>query len=105
MKSILCLYFSATLLISRGAPNSDLWQLAQKEGPIHRYSTLFSAQDVRDRLSSETGLKAAIEWCKQTGVTKVYLETFRDSYQADREVLKNAKGKLAAAGLIVSGCV
>jgi len=93
------------VVIGSGAQTPDLWQLANKECRVHRYSTLFPAQDVRDRLSSETGLNAAIEWCKETGVTKVYVESFRDGYQAEREALKNAKQKLAAAGLIVSGCV
>lgn len=87
------------------APAGTLWDLAGKQGKVHRYSTLFTAQDVRDRLSSEEGLRQAIAWCKETGVTKVYVESFRDGYQADREALENALEKLRAAGLIVSGCI
>ena len=105
MKSNLCLLFLAIIPISPAAPNPDLWQLANKECRIHRYSTLFSAQDVRDQLSSEEGLTKAIDWCKRTGVTKAYVESFRDGYQAERSALLNAKQKLSAAGLIVSGCV
>ncbi len=72
---------------------------------VHRFSTLFTAQDVRDRLSSDSGIKSAIDWCKKTGVTKVYVETFRDGYQAERAALQNATKQLRAAGLEVSGCV
>ncbi len=82
-----------------------LWSLARQSAPVHRFSTLFTAQDVQHSLSSEEGLKGAIEWCKKTGVTKVYVETFRDGYQAERAALQNAKAKLTAAGLEVSGCV
>ena len=67
--------------------SSALWQLAKQNETIHRFSTLFTAQDVREQLSSETGLGRAIDWCQQTGVTKVYLEEFRDGYQAEREAL------------------
>jgi hypothetical protein len=105
MKSILCLLFGAIAVIGQEASQADLWQLANKECRIHRYSTLFSAQDVRDQLSSDEGLNKAIDWCKRTGVTKAYVESFRDGYQAERAVLLNAKQKLSAAGLIVSGCV
>jgi hypothetical protein len=91
--------------LGQEASHIDLGQLANKECRIHRYSTLFSAQDVRDQLSSEEGLNKAIEWCKRTGVTKAYVETFRDGYQAERAALQNAKQTLSNAGLIVSGCV
>jgi len=105
MKSILCLLFSASLASGQDATRADPWQLANRDCGIHRYSTLFSAQDVRDQLSSQEGLNKAIDWCKRTGVTKAYVESFRDGYQAERTPLQNAKEKLGAAGIIVSGCV
>ena len=105
MKSPLSLLFCVIAIISQAAAPADLWQLANRECRTHRYSTLFSAQDVRDQLSSEDGLNRAIDWCKLTGVTKAYVETFRDGYQADRAALQNARQKLSAAGITVSGCV
>jgi hypothetical protein len=86
-------------------PAIDLWDLARKNAGIHRFSTLLSAQDVRDRLSSEEGLTKAIAWCRRTAVTKVYLEEFRDGYQADRAALTLAKKRFQDAGIIVSGCI
>jgi len=50
----------------------SLWDLAQSKQTVHRFSTLFTAQNVRDHLATEEGLAAAIAWCRQTAVTKVY---------------------------------
>ena len=36
-----------------------LWELARSKQNVHRFSTLLTAQDVRDRLSTEKGLAAA----------------------------------------------
>ena len=63
------------LLLAAGAragaaAATDLWQLARQRGQAHRFSTLFSAQDVQSRLGSEEGLKAAVDWCKKTADRK-----------------------------------
>lgn len=83
----------------------EMWALAEKDGAIHRFSTLFSAQDVRDCLSSDSGIDSAMRWCKETGVTKVYIEEYRDGYEADRETLLQARNRFREAGFFVSGCV
>jgi hypothetical protein len=82
-----------------------LWNLAKSKQSAHRFSTLFTAQDVRDRLASDSSLKAALDWCKRTGVTKVYIESFRDGYRASRELLERARDRFRAEGFAVSGCV
>ena len=87
------------------AKGTELWNLAKSKQQTHRFSTLITAQQVRDLLSSEKGLAAAIDWCKRTAVTKVYIESFRDGYQADRDTLQKAKQRFLAAGFQVSGCV
>ena len=86
-----------------GAP--DLWKLAQNMKQVHRFSTLFTAHNVREYLATDDGIDKAIDWCRKTGVTKVYIEEFRDGYQADRAVIQHAKEKFLAAGFDVSGCV
>lgn len=83
----------------------DFWQLARQGASAHRYSTLFTAQDVRGYLGSEEGLQKAMQWCKKTGVTKVYIEAFRDGYRAERATLENARDNFRSAGFEVSGCV
>lgn len=82
-----------------------LWTLGKKSAELHRFSTLFTAQDVRDHLASEAGLAEAVQWCRSSGVTKAYLEEFRDGYQAERSTLARARDRFRAAGLVVSGCV
>jgi hypothetical protein len=83
----------------------SLWDLANAKHGVHRFSTLITASQVRDLLSADAGIDSAIDWCKKTGVTKVYIEAFRDGYQAKRETLVHAKKRFEAAGIVVSGCV
>lgn len=95
----------AILLAASLHAQSDLWQAAQESASVHRFSTLFTAPDVYVHLSTEAGLRNAIAWCKNMGLTHVYLETFRDGYQADRATLERARDAFRAAGFLVSGCV
>ncbi len=91
-----------------GAPaatSQGLWKMAREKRFVHRFSALFTAQNVRDYLSSESSLAEAIAWCKSTGVTKVYLEAYRADYTADRKTLLHAKRSFRRAGIAVSGCV
>src|ERR1035441_69923 len=87
------------------APTPDLWALAQRHRAVHRFSTLFTAQNVREYFSSDAGLRDAIDWCKRTAVTKVYIEEFRGSYTADRATLVKARDAFGAAGIETSGCI
>jgi hypothetical protein len=78
-------------------------------GPIELravdWSTLFTAQDVRDHLSTEKGRVEALEFCRKMGVSKVYVEAFRDGYQAETPTLETARDFFRRVGLRVSGCV
>jgi hypothetical protein len=69
------------------------------------WSTLFTAQDVRDHLATERGRGEALEFCRKLGISKVYVETFRDGYQAEAQTLETARDFFRQAGLRVSGCV
>jgi len=89
----------------KGKEAASLWDLARSKKDIHRFSTLFTAHQVRDHLSTDEGIAAAVDWCKKTAVTKVYIEVFRDGYQAKRDALLHAKRRFLAAGFDVSGCV
>ncbi len=90
---------------SAAAPAPNLWDLARAQASVHRFSTLFDAHDVQRRLSDDAGRRSAIDWCKRTGVTKVYIEEFRDGYQAERVTLEAARDAFRSAGFQVSGCV
>jgi hypothetical protein len=87
------------------AEPADLWALAKAKQETHRFSTLVTAQQVRDLLATDEGIDDAIDWCKRTAVTKVYIETFRSGYLAPRETLQHAKQRFFDAGFDVSGCV
>lgn len=80
------------------------WELANQNKDVLRVSTIFTAQDVRDKLSTQSGLDSAIAWCKAAGITRVFVETFR-GYTAERETLENAKKQFEEAGIEASGCV
>ncbi len=83
----------------------EAWELAKRHAGVHRFSTLFTAHDVRDRLADGEKLSAALDWCRRSGVTKVYLESFRDGYQARREDLERARTRFREAGFETSGCI
>ena len=82
-----------------------LWNLATAHRNVLRVSTLFTAQNVRDHLSTDEKIDQAIEWCRQTGVTRVFLETFRSRYWAERATLEHARDRFRKAGFDVAGCV
>jgi hypothetical protein len=99
------LFSLASNFSARAAQEINLWDIGLAQAKVHRFSTLMTAQDVRGSLSSEEGLNQALDWCRKTAVTKVYLECFRDGYQAERSTLEKAMAKFRAAGFEVSGCV
>src|ERR1035437_1282146 len=87
----------ATNLSLQAAPAPELapelWTSAQQSADIHRFSTLFTVQCVHSYLSSEADIAEAIRWCKASGVTKVYLEEYRDGHQAERQTLMRARDR------------
>ncbi len=92
-------------LICPSQTSQSLWDLANENKDLLRISTLFTAQNVRAYLSTDEGINNAIAWCKETGVTHVFIETYRGRYTAERKVLQRAKSRFSAAGFEVSGCV
>ncbi len=82
-----------------------LWETAGQQKELLRVSTLFTAQNVRDYLSTDKGIDTAIDWCKTTGITRVFIETFRSRYWAERKALEHARDRFKKAGFDVAGCV
>jgi hypothetical protein len=107
---VLATLFSFGLFLPRqgsadSTPGLTLWDISFQNARFHQFSTLFTAHDVRQHLSTDEGLQKAAEWCKQTGITKVYVESFRDGYLAERAALRHATEAFQQARLVVSGCV
>jgi hypothetical protein len=92
-------------LIYPSQASQSLWDLANENKGLLKVSTLFTAQNVRAYLSTDEGINNAIAWCKETGVTHVFIEAYRGRYTAEKKVLQHAKSRFAAAGFDVSGCV
>jgi len=93
------------LLMALKCQSQSLWDLANEQKELLKISTLFTAQNVPDYLSSEEGLSEAVKWCKETGVTHVFIETYRSRYTAEKETLQRAKSRFEKEGFEVSGCV
>ncbi len=94
---------AVVLLPSLRSADPDLWELARRNAAVHRFSTLFTAHDVRKHLASEAGIDQALAWCKATAVTKVYMENFRDGVDVDPALLRHARDRFREAGFEVSG--
>jgi len=97
------------LVMAGGSINSifaqSLWNTAKSNKDALAISTLFIAQDVRQFLSTPSGLDNAVNWCRQSGVTRVFIETFRDGIYSDKETMVRAKDRFLKEGFDVSGCV
>ena len=70
---------------------------------IHSFSTLFTAYDVMEHLATSTGRRMALQWCHDTNISKVYLETYLDGMTANSSVLQASRHAFEAAGIAVSG--
>lgn len=106
MKKLITFIFGITLsCISITCLSQPLWDLAKKNKNVFVITTLFPSQSVRDHLTSAADLDDAVNWCKQMSVTKVYIETFRDGYYAEKETLLRAKKHFLDEGFKVSGCI
>jgi hypothetical protein len=81
------------------------WQLAQENADTLRFSTLFTAHNVRQHLQTDQGLDDAVTWCRACGITKVYLESFRGGYLVPLAMMRKAADRFTDAGFQVSGCI
>ena len=99
-----CTLFITIIIFTTSCTPPTNWELANENKDLLRVSTIFTAHDVRDKLSYKDGLDSAIQWCKNAGVTRVFIESFR-GYTAERETLLHAKEQFELAGIEASGCV
>jgi hypothetical protein len=93
------------LTISAPSFSQALWEKAKGNKDVLRISTLFTAQDCRDKINTDEGLEAAVKWCKETGLTRVFIESFRGGYYAEKETLIKARDRFEKEGFDVAGCV
>ncbi|MEI6047400.1 MAG: hypothetical protein WCS03_00750 [Bacteroidota bacterium] len=104
-KSKIALLSAIAIMLFSSTFAQPLWDAANKNKDVLRISTLFTAQDVRDHLTTTEGLEKAVKWCKETGLTRVFIESFRDGYYAEKETMIRARDRFKKEGFDVAGCV
>ena len=68
-------------------------------------STIATAQDVLKFCASSAALADTVAWCRDHGIGKVYLETYRGKTRPEPEVLAFARRAFEAAAIGASGCI
>ncbi len=102
---MLSFMLSATMLHQPAAASSETWALARRHARTYRVSTLITADQVVNMLKDEAGVHRAIGWCKEHGITRVYIESYRDKVEPSDEALRRARDGFRSAGFLVSGCI
>ncbi|MDR2747306.1 MAG: hypothetical protein LBB77_07660 [Treponema sp.] len=70
---------------------------------MHIFSVLFTAQSVV-KFNDDEELKKAAVWARDSGLTKVYVESFRKDF-VEQSVLEKARDYFQDQGFEVDGCV
>jgi hypothetical protein len=70
---------------------------------MHIFSVLFTAQSVL-KFSDDGELQKAAAWAKDSGLTKVYVESFRGDF-VEQPILEKARDYFQEQGFEVDGCV
>jgi hypothetical protein len=104
-KSRIAFISAIAIMLFNSAFSQPLWDAANKNKDVLRISTLFTAQDCRDKINTPEGLESAVKWCKETGLTRVFIESFRGGYYAEKETLIKARDRFKKEGFDVAGCV
>jgi hypothetical protein len=85
--------------------NLNNWDLANAKKDYIRFATIFSSRAVQYGLATRQGMERAMNWCRELGITKVYIESFRHGVEAPAEILIKARDAFREAGFEVSGGV
>lgn len=102
---LLLLALASTVLSDVRALSADAPSPAKEDAESIRFSTLFTARSVRDVLGDEPGRDRAVAWCRETGITHVYLESFRGGYLVPSNRMAVAVEHFRREGFGVSGCI
>jgi hypothetical protein len=84
----------------------DAWSLARANEDTLTFSTILTAGKLKHPdAASASRLDEIASWCSATGVTKIYVESYRNGYTAPRETVLHVSEGLRRRGLRVAGGV
>jgi len=101
--------FSIIMLFScRSEINADRTGIEQTEEPGVEpvlLTTYIMATNFEHYLSSDEDIDEVIRVCKQYGIRKIYLETFRNGFQVNSAMLSHAIDRLRNAGFTLAAAI
>jgi len=95
----------AVLATARGVLSEELWPLAQSNLLVHRFSTSVKAQEMKALFTRDEAIDKAVAWCRQNGITRIYLETFRFGDLVERPLLEKVRDRFRRGGIETDGLV
>ena len=102
---MLLTFVSSLAMVHPEPPSADLWKLAQANARLLRISTLIDAHQVTRLCGTDAGVQRAVAWCKDHGITHVYVESYRDGHEPSEADLVRTRDAFRRAGFLVSGCI
>ncbi len=96
---------AAVVTTCAAEPPTNLWEVAQSNLSVHRFSTSIKAHEMQALFKSDEALDRAVAWCRQNGITRIYLETFRFGYLVERPLLEKVRDRFRQGGLETDGLV
>jgi len=91
--------------VSNSASTQSAWQLAQENRDVLTLSTYFMANEFNRYLSTDADIDEVIRVCKEYGIPRIYLETFRAGHQPSRSVVAHARDRLRESGFEVAAAM
>lgn len=104
MLGIKTILLMALVCPSQICQSQSLWDLANENKELLRFSTLVFSPEVH--LSTDEGINNAVDWCKKTGVTHIFIGTWDEGrYTAERKILEYARDRFKEEGFAVGALV
>ncbi|HOO55699.1 MAG TPA: hypothetical protein PLN69_02680 [bacterium] len=103
-KSLLCLSFLIIFYSTAGFAATNPNEIPDRENSdVLTIGTYIPAQSVARYLNSDEGLEQAVNLLKAHGVSKVFIDVYRDGYIPDKNVILKATDYFRKNGFTVAG--
>ena len=71
---------------------------------MHLFSTLLDANTINKQMREEENIQKCIDWCKASGIHKIYIESYRGAF-IEQELLEKLRDRFEEEGILAHGCV